>query len=326
MGFVSRRFRRLLRRGVRFLPGLSSLISTLDATRSERDRLRTQLDAVCNERIDVARLGEPSFYARYESLRRIRTVAEDLGGQRHPIWDFNAKLPGRELAQKLGINVPELFAHAAPLSELRPPQTTGFVLKPVEGSTTRGVFAVVVENDRYRSVMDNTLFSWGELQEAAATAVAEGNIAHDFFIEALVDGLEPGVLPHDFKCYCIGGRVELVRQRDVRNSRRSKDAVFRFWDRDFRDLGAIRYADRVDSSLPPPPHPQELVAAAESIASALPSTFVRIDLYNPSSGVVFGEITPHPGGILRYNDEVDRLLGEAWERAEATELAAELGS
>jgi hypothetical protein len=307
------------RRLARLVPGVSGLLATLDATRAERDRLRVQLEDARTER-----LGEPSFFAQYERLRRVRAHAEEVAGRRHPIWGSNSKLAGRELARRVGVQVPELLGGPAPPGELLPPSGGGFVLKPVEGSTSRGVFAVIPEGGAYRSVLDGSRLTWEELQGAAEAAVAEGSISEEFLLEELVAGSGPRTLPYDYKCYCFGGRVELVMQKDARDTRRSSRARFKFWDRTFADLGPVRHAERLDPTLPPPPHPTELIAAAEAIASVLPSTFVRVDLYDPPTGVVFGEITPHPGGLQRFEVGVDRLLGEAWERAEAATLVTEI--
>lgn len=300
----------------------------LHATREERDRLRAANPPSANASGDTmreaARLVHPSFFAQYETLRRVRDAAEQQAGRRHPIWDANAKLAGRDLARQLGVAVPTLLAGPAPLARLAPPTDGRFVMKPVEGSSARGVFALTRHANGFYSVLDDTHYTWGDITEIVQKLHADGQISEMFIIEELVEGTAERTLPYDFKCYCFGGEVELVMQKDACDSRMSAHARFKFWDRTFTDLGAVRHADKIDPSLPAPSHPAELIAAAETVASALPSTFVRVDLYNPPSGVVFGEITPHPGGTQLFDPATDRMLGDAWERAKSAELARDI--
>jgi glutathione synthase/RimK-type ligase-like ATP-grasp enzyme len=336
------------------VPGVRSLVTTLDRTRDERDRLREERDRLLAERgtsreehaasrqehaasrrerrerreaavlreeeVRADTLSTPSFYARYESMLRVRALVEEQAGERHPVWRSDPKHAGRDLARSLGVAVPRLLAAPAPLAELQPPEASRFVLKPVRGSTSHGVFALVATEDgRYRSILDRLEHTWDEVIDLAREAMTVRPISQEFLVEELVDGPGDRELPFDWKCYCLGGRVELVMQKDARNRRKSSQARFKFWSTAFEDLGPIRHADRLDRSLPPPEHPEALVAAAEAIAGALPGVFVRVDLFDTPEGVVFGEITPHPGGRQLFVPEVDRALGEAWERAEASD-------
>jgi hypothetical protein len=52
----------------------------------------------------------------------------------------------------------------------------------------------------------------------------------------------------------------------------------------------------------------------------IPKAFVRIDVLDDSGDVVFGELTPRPGGPHYFGPEDDRRLGELWERAQARVL------
>ncbi len=108
-------------------------------------------------------------------------------------------------------------------------------------------------------------------------------------------------------------------QREARSQGR-EGKRFKFWSPELSELGPVRHQDRYEASLPAPRHPRDLVAAAERIARALPGPFVRVDLYDVPGGVAFGEITPRPGGSQRFTPDLDRRLGEAWERALASEL------
>jgi hypothetical protein len=60
----------------------------------------------------------------------------------------------------------------------------------------------------------------------------------------------------------------------------------------------------------------ELRDAASRLSIAIRAPFSRIDLYRIRDRVVFGEVTPRPGGRQWFGPELDRVLGEAWERAQ----------
>jgi hypothetical protein len=92
---------------------------------------------------------------------------------------------------------------------------------------------------------------------------------------------------------------------------------------DWEDLGPIRNPKQVDPSIAPPTHAQEVVETAERVAAALPTPFVRIDLYDTDDGVIFGEITPQPGNRLWFGRELDEQLGAWWDEVEARSWGVE---
>jgi TupA-like ATPgrasp len=279
--------------------------------------------------------GAPSFHALYESMKRQREWLERDHSVRHPIWRANPKTAGRSLAASLGIPVPQLMAGPMPGERLEQPDADRFVVKPVEGHSGRGVYALVRDGERLWSVLDDRPIGWNEIRDRLAEEAKAGRISSQVFVEELISADRPPgsssredslpVLPFDWKCYCIGGRVEVVMQKDARGRRGNRGAQYKFWSREMTELGPVRHQDRYDASLPPPRHPWQLVEAAERVAQALPGPFVRVDLYDGHAGVVFGEITPHPGGEQRFTPDLDRRLGEAWERALAAEMAAPHG-
>ena len=328
----------------RRLPVIRGVAIRLDQTLAERDRLRQALrmrdqdverlraerDKLRQERDSLADLsGEPSFYALYSSMNRQRAWLKRDHGVRHPISEVEPKLAGRSLAASLGVRVPRLLAGSAPPERLQEPVAERFIVKPIEGWSGRGVHALVREGEGLFSLLDERTTSWEEVRgklaadqkEMAADAEANGwRVSREFIVEELLpSGHAERPLPFDWKCYCIGGRVELIMQREARGQGRDGKR-FKFWSPELSELGPVRHQDRYEPSLPAPQHPRDLVAVAERIARALPGPFVRVDLYDVPSGVAFGEITPRPGGIQRFTPDLDRRLGEAWERALASEL------
>jgi glutathione synthase/RimK-type ligase-like ATP-grasp enzyme len=316
----------------RRLPGIPGVASTLARTRAERDRLREERDRLLQElrEFDAVR-SEPSFYALYWSMRRQRRWLSSDHGLGHPVFAASPKMAGRSLAASLGIRVPRLLTGPTPTERLEEPDAERFVVKPVQGWTSRGVYPLVRDGDRLWSVLDHRATSWEEVrgklaadqEELAAVARAGGwRVAREALVEEMLPSGDPNrALPFDWKCYCIGGRVELVMQID----RRARGATWlKLWSPELTEVGPGRQEVPYDASLPAPGRPRELVEAAERLARALPGPFVRVDLYDAPDGVVFGEISPHPGGTNQFTPDLDRRMGEAWERALAAELARTL--
>ena len=72
---------------------------------------------------------------------------------------------------------------------------------------------------------------------------------------------------------------------------------------------------RIDLAIPTPPNLDEVVATASRLSVAMRLPFARIDLYPLRDRVVFGEVTPRPGGRQWLGADLDTRLGESWERA-----------
>jgi hypothetical protein len=67
--------------------------------------------------------------------------------------------------------------------------------------------------------------------------------------------------------------------------------------------------------MPTPPRLDEVVDIASRLSVAMRLPFARIDLYPLRDRVVFGEVTPRPGGRQWLGVEQDTMLGDSWERA-----------
>lgn len=314
------------------VPLLGGLLDDRDEARHQRDRWRERAIRRQDEIVELQarvedlagdltlvreRTVEPSFATSYERLRRLRAIAHREHGQLHPIWAHDHKLPGRDLASRAGVAVPALLEGPVPPEELALDHVGSAVVKPVQGSTSRGVSPLIPRGpDRFHDVFAGREVTRAEVRTALRAAVARGRIDDTFIVEELVTSpRDDRHLPNDWKCYVIGGRVELVMQRDSADGTDLHAHRFRWWDRDGTDLGPVK-AQRYDPRLPPAPDHAALVAAAERVAALVPGPFVRVDLFATPDGVVFGEVTPHPGGDQRFRRDVDRRLGRALDRAE----------
>ena len=157
--------------------------------------------------------------------------------------------------------------------------------------------------------------------------MADGKVTGNLIVEELLR--KPGgdgAIPDDFKVYCFYDRASLVMQRDLAESANRSKWRFKFWSRDWVDLGAIKYADRVDPDLDAPVHGAALIEEAERLGALLRLPFVRLDFYDTDRGVVFGEVTLNPGPPEIFGPEFDEYLGRQREYAAARLLAEDVGA
>ena len=331
---------RLRKRIAMRVPGLGRVLRSLDATRRHRDRLlrenqrlRAELAAALSApRVDEENreqeklewLQAPSFLARVSTLKRVRGHARELHGHADAVWQYNSKPAGAQLAQRLGLRVPEKLSEPVPLDALVLQDWRRCVIKPTGGASARGVVPIVPAGDGEwidLFALELGPQSWDQIRSGLAELVEAGRIEPNFFLEEMVDGPSEHELPYDWKLVCVGGEVVLAYCRDARNRRPGRYSMYRYWSGDWEDLGRVHHPDRIDPSLPPPLHPQEMTRAAQTVARHLDVDFVRVDLFEDTDGVLFSEVTPQPGGVLWYGDELDRRFGTLWDRAEARSWA-----
>jgi hypothetical protein len=317
-------------------PVLGRVLRDLDAVRRHRDRLLEDNQRLTEEvrrlrqapvtedgqreRLKVEMLQRPSLLARTAALYRTRVHARELLGHADPVWQYNSKLAGSAFARELGLRVAERLTEPVPLEQLRPVLDRRCVVKPTGGASARGIAPLVpVGRDRWMDLFDIDLGpqSWGEIQEKLARFVAGGKVEANFYCEEMVEGPSSLELPYDWKMLCVGGEVIVAQCRDARNQRAGRHSRFRYWSRDWDDLGQVHHAERVDPDLPPPRHPEELIRSAEQVATHLDVPFVRVDLFEDAAGVLFSEITPQPGSALWFGEQLDVAFGTVWDRAEA---------
>lgn len=126
-------------------------------------------------------------------------------------------------------------------------------------------------------------------------------------IEELVDDGGKGC-PTDYKLFVFHGRVQLIQ---VIRNRFAEIGVYHF-DRDWNVLALNFNYDPFPGSIPPPPHLQELIAAAEALGRDM--DFVRADFYDTPHKIYFGEMTCTPSaGLDRFvPDSFDEYFGSLW--------------
>lgn len=262
---------------------------------------------------------KPSYQRFLEQAMRER-------GPGHPIWAVNSKNSGRELGEMCGLHVPEVYQGPCPLKKMSPP-THDAVIKPVEGCSGRGIRPLQWDGDGYTNLFTGENLSWGQ---AVASALADKHTPRNrrliqqrhpdalrppWLLEELILN-EGGGLVCDWKAFTFGGRVEAVFQMVRIPGERAKKV--KWWTRDWEEAGDIAPVKtwRYTPSLVGPHDPARLIDAFEAVAGLVDSPFIRVDLYEQESRVVWGEVTPHPtGGTVRFLPEWDRRFGAAWAAA-----------
>lgn len=188
------------------------------------------------------------------------------------------------------------------------------VIKPVRGSSSRGVFLLRRHDQaswrdlRRGEILDES----GLLNRLRAVRI--GNQAVPAWTaEELLSGTgnEFGH-PVDYKLYMFQEDVGLI----LGKIHLPDDVRFRWWGPDWHPLETGKYASQIDANLPAPRDAERLVTVARKAACELPTPFARIDLIEASSGPYVSEVSPLPGQFHRFDDEVDRALGLYWEEAE----------
>jgi hypothetical protein len=224
------------------------------------------------------------------------------------------------------LRVPDLY-HVGPLTTIAShvAEHEHLVVKPVDGSGGAGVALLARTGHGYRHLLSGTTYTGAELSEFVITLHTDP--ARRFLLEQLVLRPDGSDRPsYDWKMLCFGGRCELILQVERNSTTDASRNRVKFWTPVWNIADLEHPSHHVlDVALPAPEQPHELMAAAETVAAALPAAFVRVDMFEDATGPVFGEITPHPnGGAHRsnyYGPVWDERLGRRWEEAEIAMLA-----
>jgi glutathione synthase/RimK-type ligase-like ATP-grasp enzyme len=296
-------------------------ISTVPGV-TEDDRAQS-VDAVNN----------PSFQARLNGERRLHALEKSLSPDKPPSVIAQGKFWAYDFARSHGIDVPEQFGRwrrpdDIPWDDL-PDQV---VIKSAFAAAARGVFPLRRNADGWEVLGSSTTTS-AELVEELDRRRKEGQIRGPFGAEELLDD-GGGELPIDVRTYAFYGHVPFVLLRRPGAHGDLDTARFRPVDThgaDFIDVEqypvlADPDVDRtqlprelavLDPTIPVPKNLAEVIDAAQRISTAIRLPFARVDLYGIDDRVVFGEVTPRPGGRQWLGPELDVILGDAWEHAEA---------
>jgi hypothetical protein len=297
---------------------------------ARRDRRIATLQARLSATSEIS-ARRPSYQARLFAEGRIR--AHELEADAHaPSVISRGKFWVYEFVSSHGIAVPEQLGRWDEPEDIAwddLPERA--VIKANRGSTGRGVFPLRRVEPGWQVITHDTVLTQDELVAELRARVDQGRIAGPFGAETFLDdGDDSEPLPCEVKAYAFYGEVPLLqvtRSDEHGNLDRTR---YRFVDARGTDLinadthpaldaavavDPVDRLDRIDLTIPTPRRLDEVVDVASRLSVAMRLPFARIDVYPLRDRVVFGEVTPRPGGRQWLGADLDTMLGECWERA-----------
>lgn len=247
-------------------------------------------------------------------LAEIRLESDLMGrlGSPHVYWRVNPKHAGAAFASSHGVPVPAQYASALSIDELDfASLPESFVLKPANGSTNRGVFAL---RRRLDGSFVELLSQRTVMEEDVVTGYHDLRMASQVSANVVVEELltKPGnsdAVPDDIKVFCFYDRAPLVMQRDMRGKTDAAGWRFKLWTPDWREIGPVNWIQGYDGSLVAPVSGNAIVSSALTLSMALRLPALRVDFFDTTRGPVFGEFTMTPGLPAPFTPLVDRALG-----------------
>ncbi|MCW2799760.1 MAG: hypothetical protein JWQ70_1232 [Aeromicrobium sp.] len=274
----------------------------------QRDTVR-ELKAAKTREVEV-----PSFrryvYAERRLAARMREINRTDRGTA-----VTYKLRSYSFAQSWGVSLPEIYGIWDQVEDIawdELPDTV--VVKSKIGTYGHGVLPLKRVSGGWSVITDGRVLTEGEIVARFKEKQDKGTIEGPFVVEEFLGDAAEEILPIDVKFYAFYGEVGLIYLRSV-DAHLGPGGKYRFLDLERRDLGPIYGGHDHDETIPIPDNLADLVRAAEQLSAAVPRAFVRVDLYGVAGRVVFGELTPRPGGPLIFPDDVDERLGQFWEDA-----------
>ena len=112
----------------------------------------------------------------------------------------------------------------------------------------------------------------------------------------------------DYKFMCFNGKVKCIFTCTDRYSEIGLKVTF--FDREWQRIPFERHYPHSEAMIPKPERYEEMIQLAEKLSSGIP--FIRVDFYEISGRVYFGELTFYPGsGFEEFTPpDWDRTLGD----------------
>lgn len=237
--------------------------------------------------------------------------ARYLGGVLRPTWKLDIKNSAYEFVDAIGARRPESDKQRYSFAEA--PKRFPGVLKATRATGSRGCYLLFSE-DHMVHIRDGRAFS--SLDELAAHARklmrSKSNPVHDNWMweEMILEDSRARVPARDLKFYAFYGEVVIMRE----TARVDGDLKVAFWDAESiqKEMGHEQHFDfdRVGFTA-------DEAKLVSDISLQIPHPYARIDMLKGEGELVVGEFTPRPGNFDEFNDDWDRILGEAWVRAES---------
>ncbi|MEO6470302.1 MAG: ATP-grasp fold amidoligase family protein, partial [Aeromicrobium sp.] len=192
------------------------------------------------------------------------------------------------------------------------------VIKSQTGSTGRGVFPLRRSPDGWTIVTKTDAIEPQNIAKRLRTLQDDGLVSGPYFAEELLGRGDGNALPVDVKILAFYGEIGLVLLRSAAEHADTRANTFRSVLEDGTEVGPIHW--KYNPEIPIPGNLDKLVDVARRLSLSISRAFVRIDMYEIGGRIVFGELTPRPGGGQDFGPEHDERLGHLWERAHARVL------
>ena len=314
----------ILRSAFGRLPPVSRRDRRIRELEQRLEQLRAENARVERELASGDQLTRPSFRARIHAERRLRALGVEMGVPSTSVIR-HGKFYVYDLARSHGIDVPEQYAQWDDPADIAWDELPDLVvIKSAFSSTSRGVFPLQRNGPGWKIITHDRVMTANELTTALADLVETGRARPPFAAEEFLDHDGTGArLPIDVRVLSFYGEVPVVALRQTLEHGNAGTTLWRYVDRHGSDLLDEHPALVVDQTIPVPTALDELCESASRLSVAIRAPFSRIDMYAIGDRVVFGEVTPRPGGPQWFGPEVDLMLGDAWERA-MTRLSRDL--
>jgi hypothetical protein len=321
-----------IRSAVRRFPPIARRDEAIARLRRELRDLRAATAALEEDRAAHAEISRdafargPSFQARVHTERRLRKLAAEIGAPSTSVIRYG-KFHVYDLVRSHGIGVPTEFGRwddprDIPWSDLPDP----VVVKSARGESGKGVWPLRRSPGGWRAIGSTDTIAEADLMALMAGLVERETVRPPFVAEEFLDEDGTGRLPTDVKVYAFYGEVPMVvLRRPGRLGEPVAQTLYRAVDEHGDDIVGLETGSTIEPSLPVPSRFTEAVDRAKQLSLVLRTPFSRLDFYCLPDRVVFGEVTPRPGGSAWHGPIVDRMLGEAWDRAQVR-LARDLST
>lgn len=278
---------------------------------AERDRL-TALMTDHHDRIAAARRAtRPSFAALVAQQN-----ADHAADPTHPRWGPVRDKQARRawLAERGFPHAP--IRHVLVAADLHASHLAGqdVVLKPADGAAGIGVMVLVARDRSWHEIRTGATMTMDSIRARMGRVAEQYPRWRDLWIveERMLPLRHPDVAAViEYQCLTFGGRVEAVKAHRPQRGRTTR----RWWDARWRPANVGRVHDTIDTLMPRPAHPGQVIDLAVRVAAALPAyTFLRVDVADTAAGPMVGEINDTTGDTS-FSPHWDTRLGVAWARA-----------
>ncbi len=253
-------------------------------------------------------------FRRLPNLRHPRALSEKIAWrklyQHNPLFPiFSDRVAVKaEIAKLIGAqHVIETFWVGGnpgdiPFDALKPP----YVIK-VNHSNGGHVFIRTAQDIKRDKIVASMREQLGLLYGYRDREWGYRGIPRMVMVERMIQ-LPGGDVPEDYKFFTYHGRVHFIQlDRDRFRGHRQNH-----YDREWNLLPVKRIYPPTSEPVSKPENLGEIINLAEKIGAQF--DFVRVDLYSPPQGILFGETTFYPAaGFARYfPKEWDFIFGEPW--------------